>query len=151
MQNAILVVNAGSSSIKSSLFTYKKEAALNLVYHGIVTGIGTAAHFMVKDAEHHCLIQQSLAIADHETAFSTLLHWFDQHDEAFRLVAVGHRVVHGGISFKAPVMVDAAVFEQLEQLIPLAPLHQPHNLMPIRWLQQQKPHLPQKDVVLQPQ
>ena len=114
-----------------------------MIYHGTVTGIGTAAHFVVKDAQHHGLVQQPLTAADHESAFSMLLNWFDQHDEAFRLIAVGHRVVHGGILFKAPVIIDALVFAQLEQLIPLAPLHQPHNLTPIKWLQQQKPQLPQ--------
>lgn len=144
MPNAILVINAGSSSIKSSLFAYQTDAeTLPMIYHGAVTGIGTAAHFEVKDAQHHCLVQQPLTTADHDSALAILLNWFDQQDKTLRLTAVGHRVVHGGVLFKAPVIIDASVLEQLEQLIPLAPLHQPHNLTPIKWLQQQKPHLPQ--------
>ena len=141
MQNAILVVNAGSSSIKVSLFTYETE--LYRVYHGTVTGIGTSAQFTVKDAYHQCLVQRSLTTSDHANAFANVLDWFEQQSRDFHLTAVGHRVVHGGVLFKTPVIIDDVILAQLEQLIPLAPLHQPHNLTPIKLLLQQKPHLPQ--------
>jgi acetate kinase len=139
MSDAILVINAGSSSVKFSLFS----SALDLVYRGAITGIGTEAQFSVKNAQGNALTVSPLGNADHQQAFSVLLDWLAQQEDDLDVVAVGHRVVHGGVTFKAPVRVDDAVFAQLSALIPLAPLHQPHNLSPIRVLKQLKGDLPQ--------
>lgn len=143
MNDAILVLNAGSSSLKFSLFYIVQATELKLIYHGHLAGIGTHPFFTVKDAENQFLVNQSLSINDHEHALAILLNWLDKYQEEFTLVAAGHRVVHGGILFRAPVRIDATVFEQLTQLIPLAPLHQPHNLAPIKALSQLKQDLPQ--------
>jgi acetate kinase len=139
---AILVVNAGSSSIKCSLFACSKiNPSLDKIYHLDMTGIGTRSQFIATDAKGNRLIQQDLKDADHDQAFSILLSWLEQHDDGLNLIAVGHRVVHGGTQFSAPVALTQDIFKQLEQLIPLAPLHQPHNLAPIKTLTKLKPHL----------
>ncbi|BAP57156.1 acetate kinase [Thioploca ingrica] len=143
MDNAILVVNAGSSSIKCALFVADetRESQLKLVYHHDVTGIGTHCYFQVKTAEGSRLLKQELAQLDHQQAFAVILEWLDKYATDLKLTAAGHRVVHGGNQFTAPVVIDEVVLRQLEQFIPLAPLHQPHNLTPIKALQQLKPHL----------
>jgi len=142
-QNAILVINAGSSSIKFSLFACEQAGDLALVYRGGIAGIGTHPHFVAKDAAGKTLTEQDLGNADHEGAFSVLLEWLESHDDSLNLTAVGHRVVHGGIDFSVPVRVTADITRQLEALIPLAPLHQPHNVAPIKVLTKLKPDLAQ--------
>ncbi len=143
MDNAILVVNAGSSSIKCALFVvYKiRKNQLNLVYHQDITGIGTQCYFQVKAADGSRLLKQELAQLDHQQAFAVILEWLDKYATNLKLTAAGHRVVHGGNQFTAPVVIDEVILRQLEQFIPLAPLHQPHNLTPIKALQQLKPQL----------
>ena len=143
MDNAILVVNAGSSSIKCALFVADetRKNQLKLVYHHDVTGIGTHCYFQVKTADGSRLLKQELAQLDHQQAFAVILEWLDKYATNLKLTAAGHRVVHGGNQFTAPVVIDEVVLKQLEQFIPLAPLHQPHNLTPIKTLQQLKPQL----------
>ncbi len=144
MSNAILVINAGSSSIKFSLFAHEpSKRELNLVYRGAITGIGTHAHFTAKALDGEPLASQDLSGADHEQAFSVLLDWLEHRDDGLSLAAVGHRVVHGGVKFNTPVRVDDAILTELDALVPLAPLHQPHNLSPIRALAKLKGALPQ--------
>ncbi len=143
MNNAILVLNAGSSSLKFSLFHCHELTDLSIIYQGHLAGIGSHPHFTVKDTKKQLLLSQSLPIADHAQALTILLDWLAQHSTEFTLIAAGHRVVHGGALFCSPVSIDATVVEQLTQLIPLAPLHQPHNLAPIKLLHQLKPDLPQ--------
>ncbi len=140
--NAILVVNAGSSSIKCSLFASRENATLERVYQIDITGIGTQASFLVKDVMGAHLIKDYLGTTTHENAFSVLLDWIAQRQD-INLVAAGHRIVHGGIKFTAPVLTNDDIIHELEQLIPLAPLHQPHNIAPIKALRQIKPDLPQ--------
>ena len=72
-----------------------------------------------------------------------LVAWLRQHQEGRKLVAIGHRVVHGGEAYSGPVLVDDAVLQSLEALVPLAPLHQPHNLEPIRIVRRRLPEMPQ--------
>jgi len=143
MSHAILVINAGSSSIKYSLFavTERQPSELQLVYHGSIAGIGTQPHFVVNDAQGHILVKQTLAVADHEHAFAVFLDWMEKREDGLDLAVVGHRVVHGGGIFTAPVQISETVLDQLEQLIPLAPLHQPHNIAPIKILRKIKPNL----------
>jgi acetate kinase len=137
--DTILVVNAGSSSIKCSLFTSDK---IQKVYHSEIIGIGTRASFRIYDATNTCLMEQDLGAMVHETAFLIALHWIEKR-KYFQLVAAGHRVVHGGRQLIAPMLIDESIITQLEQLIPLAPLHQPHNINPIKALGEIKPNLPQ--------
>lgn len=143
MHQAILVVNAGSSSIKYSLFslTTSHPSALNLVYQGNVMGIGTHPHFSINDAQGQCLIKQDLQTVDHEQAFTLFLDWLEARADDLHLAVVGHRVVHGGGIFTTPVQISDAVLAQLTQLIPLAPLHQLHNIAPIKILRKLRPDL----------
>lgn len=143
MSHSILVVNAGSSSIKYSLFSVveRQLPELKLIYHGSMAGIGTQPHFTVNDVQGNVLVKQTLGTADHEHAFAVFLDWMEKREDGLDLAVVGHRVVHGGGIFTAPVQISETVLEQLTQLIPLAPLHQPHNLAPIRILRKLKPDL----------
>jgi acetate kinase len=146
MTDTILVLNAGSSSIKFALFA---EAAVELavVAHGQLEGIDTSPHFIAQDATDQTVGEQRWAQGTrlgHDGAVAHIGDWLQATYAAqHRLAAVGHRVVHGGTDYAAPVRVDLDVVAQLEQLIPLAPLHQPHNLAPIRSLLERTPQLPQ--------
>jgi acetate kinase len=141
ISDTILVVNAGSSSIKCSLFT-SRQTTLEKIYHSDIIGIGTHAYFRTYDATNTRLTEQNLGTATHENAFAVLLDWIEQYQD-IHLIAAGHRIVHGGNQFIAPVLIDNYIITQLEQLIPLAPLHQPHNIAPIRALREINPNCPQ--------
>ena len=143
--NTILVLNAGSSSLKFSLFL-EQDKTLQPVLGGQLQGLYTAPQFQARDAagavigEHRWEEGHRLG---HDGAIAYLTDFLRQYRSEYQLVAVGHRVVHGGVAYSAPVRVDADTIEQLEQLVPLAPLHQPHNLAPIKILLQRTPPLPQ--------
>lgn len=146
MTDAIVVLNAGSSSLKFSVFAGADD--LPFVVGGQVSGLYTAApRFVAKDGSGSAIAEKrwdAEARLDHEGAIGHIVEWLrSSYGHAHRLGAVGHRVVHGGMDFAAPVRVDSEVVTRLEKLIPLAPLHQPHNLAPIRALLQQAPGLPQ--------
>jgi acetate kinase len=147
--DAVLVLNAGSSSIKFSMFAVQRRGPqLALRYRGQIEGIGTDPRFSAADAEGRRLVAERLGDrgldgADHEAALSVLLDWIGGHTDELSLAAVGHRVVHGGEQFASPVVVDGAILDQLEKLAPLAPLHQPHTLAPIRALGRLAPGVPQ--------
>lgn len=144
MTDAILVLNAGSSSIKFSLYACPPTAqSLSLIYKGAMTGIGTDAKFKATDAEGKVLSEQSLGTAHHDQTLSVLLDWVESHGDGMNIIAAGHRVVHGGGVFSTPMRVTPQVFEQLESFIPLAPLHQSHNLAPIQVLNKLKQDIPQ--------
>lgn len=142
MTDTILVINAGSSSLKFSLFSCD-DSDLQLLFRGSITGIGTHAEFTVKDPQDASLEHQVLGNTDHEHAFTVLLAWISQHEDGLNLVAAGHRVVHGGMMFTEPMVIDEHAIRQLESLIPLAPLHQPHNILPIKILRKLNPELQQ--------
>jgi acetate kinase len=146
MTDAIAVLNAGSSSIKFSLFA-ERGAELALIAGGQVEGIYTAPRFVAKDAAGKPAAEKQWeagAKLGHEGALAHIIDWLKAtHGNDHRLAAVGHRVVHGGTEYAAPVRVDAAIVAKLEKLVPLAPLHQPHNLAPIRALLQRAPDLAQ--------
>ena len=145
MSDLILVLNAGSSSIKFSLFA--SQGALDVLASGQVEGLYTAPRFIAKDAAGQRLAEKRWEAGQrlgHDGALAHLLDWLrSTRDADDRLVAVGHRVVHGGTEFAAPVRLDASTVERLQKFVPLAPLHQPHNLSPIRELLARAPELPQ--------
>ncbi|MER3447482.1 MAG: acetate kinase, partial [Candidatus Dadabacteria bacterium] len=149
MNEVILVINAGSSSIKFSIFAIENsEKSLALVYRGEIEGIGTQPRFFVSDNTGKRLLDKHLTTKianslNHEDALAVLLDWIETHAAGLRAIAAGHRVVHGGATFSKPVMADSVVISQLEELIALAPLHQPHNLTAIKALAKIKPNLPQ--------
>jgi len=145
MKPAILAVNAGSSSIKFALDEIGAGDVVTTIAAGQIEGVGTAPHFIAKDAGGHILAEQRWpdAKADHETLLSTLLDWVEAHLGDEDLIAVGHRVVHGGAKFFGPVLLTPEVIAELAALTPLAPLHQPHNLSPVRAIAALRPKLPQ--------
>jgi acetate kinase len=143
--NAILVLNAGSSSIKFSLFpTRERPARQDLICEGECEGIGHQAHFTAKDGKGAVLAGENLPEGEtHEVALAFLLHWLERDFPQAELIAAGHRVVHGGSLYSAPVRIDDGVIAELRRLIPLAPLHQPHHLAAIEALSKLHPALPQ--------
>jgi acetate kinase len=149
MTDAILALNAGSSSIKFSLYdTTNGISSHSLLYQGAVDGIGGDPHFLVQDTTGRKLVDEQLKTKattqpGHEEALGVLLDWVERQETGLTLIAVGHRVVHGGTLFLAPVLVDSQVINQLESLVPLAPLHQPHNLAAIRSIATINPNVPQ--------
>lgn len=144
MTDAVLTLNAGSSSLKFALF--EMGEVLQPVCQGQVEAIGSAPHLIAKDPSGGVLTEHSWpdgAGLTHETFLAALFNFVDDHLGADRLTAIGHRVVHGGHTFSQPLLIDPDVLTALEKLCPLAPLHQPHNLAAIRAAQAVRPGLPQ--------
>jgi acetate kinase len=141
----ILVVNAGSSSLKFQVFGITGTADLRCLIKGHIDGIGTRPRFRATGGDGASLIDQSYApdeVPDLHAAVQEAGAWLNQ-TQKLNLVAVGHRVVHGGPDYDRPVLVDHEVVARLERYVPLAPLHQPNNLAPIRSLLTRRPELPQ--------
>lgn len=131
MTGAVLVLNAGSSSLKFATFA-ATPAGPEARYAGQVEGIGAAPHFVAKSADGAKLADRRWngadAPANHAAALAVIIAWLEEALQGAPMVAIGHRVVHGGPDFAAPVMIDLHVMAELQDLVPLAPLHQPHNL-----------------------
>ena len=145
MADAIAVLNAGSSSIKYSLFLLRGDK-LQLSLRGQVEGLYTRPRFVAKNAGGELLEETTWAEGvqlGHEGALDHLVPFVRAHLGRDTLAAIGHRVVHGGMEYTRPVRMDAKILQSLEQFVPLAPLHQPHNLSPIRVLLERTPQLPQ--------
>lgn len=145
MSDALLVLNAGSSSLKFSLFRLETGDPPALLLEGQVEGLPETPRLEAKDAAGAPLAARALEApaADPRSAMSAMSAFLREHLGGARLVAAGHRVVHGGLRYAQPVRLDARVICELEQLVPLAPLHQPHNLRAIRALAEEHPDLPQ--------
>jgi acetate kinase len=145
MADAIAVLNAGSSSIKFSVFLLRGDA-LELTLRGQVEGIYTRPRFVARDRDGELLDEVIWAEGvqiGHAGALDQLVPFVRQHLGSDQLAGVAHRVVHGGMDFSAPVRVTATVLQALRKFVPLAPLHQPHNLSAIQLLMQRLPELPQ--------
>ncbi len=145
MSDVILVLNAGSSSIKFSLFAVESDS-LELVMRGQIEGLYTAPRFVAKDTAGALIDKREWVQGTrlgHEGAVDHLTSFLQEYRKTYALIAVGHRVVHGGIEYSRPTLVNAEVIAKLEKLIPLAPLHQPHNLVPIWVMTNRRPELPQ--------
>jgi len=146
MQNAILVINAGSSSIKFAAFAESATGEPDLLGRGQIEGIGTDPYFAVKDdtgaviGEHRWPAGASVG---HAESLHFLIEWIEENATDVRVVAAGHRVVHGGLRFSEATLIDDTVMADLEALVDLAPLHQPNNLAAIRALGDDHPELPQ--------
>ncbi|MDE2462150.1 MAG: acetate/propionate family kinase [Alphaproteobacteria bacterium] len=145
MAGTLLVLNAGSSSLKFSLFPARRALGdRDVLCAGEVDGLLTKARLRAHDGAGTTLVERHLnGPADHTQALDAVLGFFEAHFDSHNLVAVGHRVVHGGRTFDAPVRIDARVIRQLRALVPLAPLHQPHNLAAIEAMAARHPKLPQ--------
>jgi len=143
--NTILIVNAGSSSIKFSAFAPAKPDPA-LIFKGQIEGIGTRPRLVAREPGGGVLVEKTYdppEVGDHDAAIGAVSEWLRGMGGQPRLVAVGHRVVHGGAEFAAPVVVDDGVLEKLTALVPLAPLHQPANLAAIQAVRRNHPDLPQ--------
>jgi acetate kinase len=134
---AILVINAGSSSVKFSLF--QDGSDLKLLSDGKVEGIGGVPSFTATNRKDRDDKKSLPAASTHEAALKFILDWMGKQPVA----AVAHRIVHGGAVFAAPVKITSDVMGRLEKLIPLAPLHQPHNLAAVRIMDKIRPGVPQ--------
>lgn len=147
MDDAILVLNAGSSSIKFGVFVDGGGEEPRLALRGQLQGIGSDPSFKVEDGSGATLAERDEwprgSTLTHLGAIRYILGYLEEHGERLRLVAAGHRVVHGGGIFDRPVLVTSAIIEQLAELQSLAPLHQPHNLAAIRAVAELNPALPQ--------
>jgi acetate kinase len=140
--DAILVVNAGSSSVKFQIFGIEAAAPRRLI-KGQLDGIGTRPRLSATASDKSSLIDKTYApeeVAEVPAAMATVASWL-RETQRFNLLAVGHRVVHGGPQYDRPVIIDEAVVANLEQYVSLAPLHQPNNLAPIRILLKSRPEL----------
>ena len=142
MSDAVLALNAGSSSLKLAVYR-DVSGKIVPVSQGEIEGIGTAPHFIARDGKGVVLIEKRWPAATFAALLGELLDWVDHHLGDDRLIAVGHRVVHGGREYAAPVRLTEAVLAALELLTPLAPLHQPHSLAPVRAIMALRPGLPQ--------
>lgn len=146
MTPVYLVLNSGSSSLKFQVFAVEDNGEPRRIFRGLFERLGGAAHFQVEDHSGTVLADDPLPPSHgsgHDAALRALGAWLREHRAGYELEAVGHRVVHGGMRFDGPVRVDQQVLTALEALAPLAPLHQPHNLAPIRILRDLSPDLPQ--------
>lgn len=146
MTAAILVLNAGSSSLKFAVYP-DQSGDRSPFLRGKIAGIGTDPTFSAQSGEGPALRQDQLMRLDpragHNALIPALLDWLKRHQGGFAITAAGHRVVHGGRAHAGPARVTGALLAELDALAPLAPLHQPHNLAAIRIVAASAPGLPQ--------
>ncbi len=143
--DTVLVVNAGSSSVKFQLFATEGAGDLERLVKGQMDGIGVRARLRASSADGQALVDQSFSVQEVPDLPAAMLRvgaWL-RETQKVNLIAVGHRVVHGGPDYDRPVLVDDQVLSRLERYVPLAPLHQPNNLAPIRSIRGNNPQLPQ--------
>jgi acetate kinase len=142
----ILVINAGSSSIKYAAYRQDDAAEPVLLGKGQIEGLGTAPHFVGKSQHGDLLGEKRWREGNslgHAEGMRFLIEWLAANESDIRITAAGHRVVHGGLLYSGPVRISDGVLMQLRQFEPLAPLHQPHNLAAIRAIAHEFPQLPQ--------
>ena len=143
MSGCVAVINAGSSSIKFALYDADKD--LELLFRGQIESIGRKASLKVVNERRDTVMERSWSdgALDHRGAVEEILRVGPKLVSGKAIQAVGHRVVHGGVEFAAPTRIGPYALEALEKLVPLAPLHQPHNLAAIRIISEAVPRLPQ--------
>ena len=143
MDDYALVLNAGSSSLKFTVFQRPASGGWQVEARGQIEGIGTAPRLTVKDAAGESLARQEVAVQGAREAVAAVAAWLRSKYGGTRVLGVGHRVVHGGPRFAGPTIVSPDVLAELRQLIPLAPLHQPYNLAAIEAIGERLPDVPQ--------
>jgi acetate kinase len=142
----ILVLNAGSSSVKFALIDSEAVTAEKDLARGAFDGIGSTPRFSAKRYDggtEQSPTGNTTGISNHRDAFSLILSWIEANFGLSNLTGAGHRVVHGGGRYTSPTRINAALLADLKTLIPLAPLHQPHNISAIEALTELAPTLPQ--------
>ncbi|MET4199804.1 acetate kinase [Bradyrhizobium sp. LA6.12] len=143
--DTILVVNAGSSSVKFQVYAIEGDGALRRQIKGQMDGIGSRPRLRASGPSGDPMADRAYpieAVPDVPAAMAVAGDWL-RDELRVTPIAVGHRVVHGGPDYSRPVLIDHGVVSRLERFVPLAPLHQPHNLAPIRSLLANFPTLPQ--------
>ena len=144
---SVLVINAGSSSLKFALFPIEPELARNPALSGQIEGIGATPQLSARDADGNRYRESVLTGGSqgeqHKDSLNHLFRWLSAHNPDLDVVAAGHRIVHGGELHSAPVVLNESVLRDLEGFIPLAPLHQPHNLRAVRAVAALIPEIPQ--------
>jgi acetate kinase len=145
MDNVVLVLNAGSSSLKFALFRPSSERSWPIATRGIVEGIGTSPKMSARDGAGTVMPTPPPAatVRDAATALEHVIAWLRTTFQGARLVGIGHRVVHGGPRHARPVVVTPEVLSELRAFTPFAPLHQPYNLAPIEAAARRLPDVPQ--------
>jgi acetate kinase len=145
MDDFALVLNAGSSSLKFCVYQRPEGESWRLEARGQIEGIGTVPGIAVKDSGNRCLIDRRLdpRVGDGHAAIDALAVWLRSQYGGSRVLGVGHRVVHGGTRFDRPTVVNRQVMDELNKLIPLAPLHEPYNLAAIEAVFERLPDVPQ--------
>ncbi len=147
MSEATLVINAGSSSIKFAVYFATDTTDLSLQAKGQVEGLGSDPSFHVNNVEGSIIDERDEwergSTFNHVQAIAYILDWVKEFAPDVRVTAAGHRVVHGGLAFDRAVRIDDTVLDTLNDLVSLAPLHQPHNLAGIRAVAEAAPDLPQ--------
>jgi len=144
MREPIFVINAGSSSVKFSVYQTASDRSVEVGAHGQVDGIGTSPRLKVAGVQGRVLAEQVVAGKDYAGAIAEIHDWFKTYvGSENALDGIGHRVVHGGSIYSRPVLIDERVIEGLEELVPLAPLHQPHHIAAIRAFASIAPKVPQ--------
>ena len=145
MSDTIFVVNAGSSSIKFQLFAVSEDGRCDRLMKGEFDSIGSHPHLYASNGERALVdrIWRADEIKGVPGALEEVVKFVKEYSNGELPMAVGHRVVHGGLDYSAPTIVNSSVLRKLEALVPLAPLHQPNNIAPIRLLLASQPELPQ--------
>ena len=145
MGNYVLVLNAGSSSLKFSVYRHWDAQRWEIDVRGQIDGLGTAPRFTARRERGDTVVNERLiaAVRDTPSALEHLAGWLRSHYSGAHVLGVGHRVVHGGVRYTEPVLVTPAVLADLRTLVPLAPLHQPHNLAAIEAVSARLPSVPQ--------
>jgi acetate kinase len=148
MSGDLLVLNSGSSSLKFAVYALSDgevETEPRRRLRGQITGLDARPRFQVKDGGGGTVEERDPSNGSdsfgQDEALGFLLDWLDRELEGQPLRAAGHRVVHGGQAFQGAVRVTDEVLDRLDTLVPLAPLHQPHNIAPIRSLAKSRPDL----------
>ena len=144
MADTILVVNAGSSSIKFQLFAVSSHDGLERRFRGQIEGIGARPRLLAKDVKGAVLIDETLPVEDVRNvpaALDKVITFLRGQLNGLLPTAIGHRVVHGGPEYSDPTVISTAVLDRLQRFTALAPLHQPNNLAPIRAILERQPHL----------
>jgi acetate kinase len=146
MNEYAVVINAGSSSLKFSVFGRPETESWRLESRGQIEGIGTSPRFSAKDSAGRSVAEDQLdgTVRDGRTALGHVADWLrERYGGSGPVRGVGHRIVHGGARFTGPTIVTPEILEELRGLIPLAPLHQPYNLAAIEAVSERLPSVPQ--------
>lgn len=142
MADLVVTLNAGSSSVKFALFAGDAEWP-RLIASGVIDGLGAKPRFRAAIVDGDASDRRLPEKLAHSHAIAAIFEWIEAAYPEAVVSAIGHRVVHGGLRFAAPIIIDAEILAELRAFIPLAPLHQPHNLAGIESAREAFPHVPQ--------